>query len=216
METLTKAIVQAGWSNRILTEAQLARLLDGTPQRRYNLVNRALHRGELVRLKRARYLLAHELAGKLSHPFVLAQALRPGSYVSMESALSYHGWIPEAVPLTLSVTHGRRGEEIATKEMGRFRYYPLALNRGYFLEGVDRIVLTEQAALLAQPLRALLDRFCLHKQAWPGLAALRLGMRIEEEALATICAESLESLRQIYKHQRMQRLIDQMQEEIRL
>lgn len=214
METLTKAIVQAGWSNRILTEAQLARVLDGTPQRRYNLVNRALHRGELVRLRRARYMLVPRLAGQLPHPFVVAQALRPGSYVSLESALSYHGWIPEAVPLTLSVTHGRRGDEIATKEMGTFRYYPLALNRGYFLECVDRIVLTGQAALLAQPLRALLDRFCLHKQEWPGLDALRQGLRIEEEVLATIRAESLEPLRQIYKHQRMQRLIDQMQEEI--
>ena len=214
METLTKAIVQAGWSNRILTEAQLARLLSGTPQRRYNLVNRAMHRGELVRLKRARYLLAPELAGQLPHPFVVAQVLRPGSYVSLESALSYHGWIPEAVPLTLSVTHGRRRDEIATQELGTFRYYPLALNRGYFLESVDRMVLAGQAALLAQPLRALLDRFCLHKQEWPGLQALRLGLRIEDEALATIRAESLEPLRQIYKHQRMHRLIDQMQEEV--
>lgn len=214
METLTKAIVQAGWSNRILTEAQLARLLDGTPQRRYNLVNRALHLGELVRLKRARYLLAPSLAGQLPHPFVVAQTLRPGSYVSLESALSYHGWIPEAVPLTLSVTPGRRRDEIVTKEMSTFRFYPAALNRGYFLESVDRVVLTGQTALLAQPLRALLDRFCLHKQEWQGLNALRQDMRIEEDALATIRSESLEPLRPLYKHQRMQRLIDRMQEEI--
>ena len=63
----------------MFTERQLARLLDGTPQRRYNLVT-ALHDGELLRLRRGRYLLASGLAQRKSHPFVLAQALRPGSY----------------------------------------------------------------------------------------------------------------------------------------
>ena len=88
MSILTERILEANWSQGVFTEGQLARLLDGTPQRRYNLVNRALHDGELLRLRRGRYLLASALARRKPHPFVLAQALRPGSYVSFETALS--------------------------------------------------------------------------------------------------------------------------------
>lgn len=85
MNSLTEKILEANWNERVFTEGQLARLLDGTPQRRYNLVNRALHDGELLRLRRGRYLLASALAQRKLHPFVLAQALQPGSYVSFET-----------------------------------------------------------------------------------------------------------------------------------
>jgi hypothetical protein len=37
MNLLTERILEANWSERVFTERQLARLLDGTPQRRYNL-----------------------------------------------------------------------------------------------------------------------------------------------------------------------------------
>ncbi len=148
-------------------------MLDGTPQRRYNLVNRALHDGELLRLRRGRYLLASALARRKPHPFVLAQALRPGSYVSFETALGFHGWIPEATPPILCVAPGRRRLERIDPRFGEFRFYPLALTTGYFLRGVERHILGDQTALVAQTLRALLDRFCLRKQPYPGLAALR-------------------------------------------
>ena len=45
MNPLMEKILEANWGERVFTERQLARLLDGTPQRRYNLVNRALHGG---------------------------------------------------------------------------------------------------------------------------------------------------------------------------
>ena len=41
---LVKKIQQADLGERVVTDGQLARLLDGSPQKRYNLVNRALHR----------------------------------------------------------------------------------------------------------------------------------------------------------------------------
>ncbi len=52
MQTLTEKLIQAGWMGRVLSLAQVARLLDGSPQRRYNLVNRALQHGELLQLRR--------------------------------------------------------------------------------------------------------------------------------------------------------------------
>ena len=108
MQTLTEELIRAGWAGRVVSQTQMARLLDGTPQRRYNLVNRALRHGELLQLRRGLYLLAPHLHGKPPHPLVLAQALQPGSYVSFETALSFHGGSPESVPVTLSVLPGRR------------------------------------------------------------------------------------------------------------
>ena len=58
METLTRTLIDQGLTEQVLTEKQLARLLRGTDQRRYNLVNRALHAQELWRLRRGRYLLS--------------------------------------------------------------------------------------------------------------------------------------------------------------
>lgn len=77
MQRLTEAIIANGWRARILNEAQLARLLGGTAQRRYNLVNRALRSGELIRLRRGRYRLAASITGRVPHPFVVARALQP-------------------------------------------------------------------------------------------------------------------------------------------
>ncbi len=207
MQTLTAKIIEAGWSNRVTTESQLARLLGGTPQRRHSLVNRALHHDEVLRLSRGRYLLKPSSSHSSIHPFVLAQALRPGSYISFESALSFHGWIPEATKVTLSVVPGRRSYEMTHVLLGHFRFSPLALQRGYFLERVDRQLFGGQVALVAQPLRALLDLLCLRKENDVGREMLEQGLRIEPELLDNITEEDLQSLPVIYQNKRIQKLI---------
>lgn len=214
MKTIAKQITGAGLGERVVSEAQLSRLLDGTPQRRYNLVNRALHRGDLVRLRRGRYLLASAVEQGKIHPFVLAQALLPGSYISMETALSFHGWIPESTPITLSVTPHRRRETLDIPKFGQFQYYPLALNKGWFLEQVDRESHAGQSFLIAQPLRALLDIFCLRKRDYPGLSSLTEGMRIDADELAAISHDDMEKMRPVYQHKRMDTFISAMQREL--
>lgn len=214
MNALVEYITKAGLGERVLSEGQLARLLEGTPQRRYNLVNRALHRGELLRLRRGRYVLASTVRQGKLHPFVLAQSLLPGSYISFETALSYHGWIPESTPVTLSVTPDRRRQTLDIPEFGQFVYYPLALNRNWYLEGIDRETFAGQSCLVAQPLRALLDLFCLRKLDYPGMTGLTQGLRIDKEELATIDNADLERLRPIYKHRRMDLFITAMQREL--
>ena len=214
MQTLTEAIIAAGLSERILSESQLARLLSGTAQRRYNLVNRALHRSELIRLRRGCYRLATAITGTAPHPFVVAQALRPGSYVSLESALSFHGLIPEAVPSPLSIVPGRRREDMTVPEFGTFLFRPLALNPGYFLEGVERVVLDGQAALVARPWRALLDRCALFKADRAGLADLLSSLRIDRDDLAALNADELDALRSVYRHRRLRTLVDTLQRDL--
>jgi len=208
MQTLTEQLIQAGWAGRVLSHAQLARLLGGTPQRRYNLVNRALQHGELLQLRRGLYLLAQQVP---PHPFVLAQALQSGSYVSFETALSFHGWIPEAVPLTLSVLPGRRQLAVDLAALGLFRFYPLALRPGHFLQAVDRHTFAGQTALVAQPLRALLDIVCLRKLETDSVMALTQSMRIDTDLLLQTPTASWQALQQVYAHQRMARSIAALQ-----
>lgn len=213
MQTLTKSIIEADRRERILNEYQLARLLSGTAQRRYNLVNRALRHGELIRLRRGRYRLATAIAGTAPHPFVVAQALRPGSYVSLESALSFHSLIPEAVPTTLSIVPDRRRDDMRIPEFGAFLFRPLAINAGYFLEGVERVVLGGQAALVASPWRALLDRCALFKADRTSLDDLLHSLRIDPDELATLGVDELDTLKPVYRHRRLRSLIDAMQQE---
>jgi len=214
MQTLMQAILDSGLGDRVICEQQLARLVEGSAQRRYNLVNRALAAGELVRLRRGRYLLARRWRARPGHPFALAQALRPGSYVSFETALSFHGWIPETTPLTACVVPGRKSSETVHPLFGHFRFSPLAINEGFFLEGVDRLILDEQAALVAQPPRALLDTVCRRKLAWQGRGWLVDGMRIDADILDTLQQDALQPLQAVYKHHRMHDFITALSQEL--
>lgn len=214
MQTLTENLIQAGWAGRVLSHAQLARLLEGTPQRRYNLVTRALHHGELLQLRRGLYVLAPQLQNKPPHPFVLAQALQSGSYISFETALSFHGWIPESVPVTLSVVPGRRRLEVNHAVFGLFRFYPLALRPGYFLEAVDQHTFAGQTALVAQPLRALLDIICLRKLEIGSIGDLTQSMRIDEGLLMQIPDATWRVLQRVYAHKRMTTAIQVLQQAV--
>lgn len=211
MQTLTEKLIQAGWMGRVLSLAQVARLLDGSPQRRYNLVNRALQHGELLQLRRGLYLLAPQLPSKLPHPFVIAQAMQTGSYISFETALNFHGWIPESVPLTLSVTPGRRQLAVDHPALGLFHFYPLALRPGFFLEAVDRHVFAGQTALVAQPLRALLDIVCLRKLEIDSIKSLTQSMRIDDELLMQTQSTTWQALQRVYAHKRMTTAIQTLQ-----
>jgi predicted transcriptional regulator of viral defense system len=118
MSSLAQQVSASALRDRVFNERQLSELLGGGDARRYGLVNRALKDGSLIRLKRGVYTLAKAHRSAPMHPFAVAQALLPGSYISFESALAYHGWIPEAVLVTASVTPGRKTLEIPATEFG--------------------------------------------------------------------------------------------------
>lgn len=208
MQTLTQAVIRAGLSGRVLHDSQLAVLLEGSAQRRYNLVNRALVAGELVRLKRGCYVIHPAIAGSKAHGFVVAQHLQPGSFVSFETALAWHGWIPEAVRLVASVMPGRRKADYSVPLWGDFRFVPLAQHLGYGLVGVHRHELTGGIALVADPLRALLDLICWRKISPESLREFVYGLRLEPEWKSAVQADALMRLRQVYQHRRMGAVVD--------
>lgn len=211
MQTLTRYIMQSGLGDRILDERQLDRLVKGSVQRRYNLVNRALKAGDLIRLRRGLYVLANDWRRSPVHPFALAQRMEPGSYVSLESALSWHGWAPEAVHTITSILPGRKRKDYRHVLFGLFTYRPLAVRPGSFLEQVQRMQVDEQTFLLATPLRALMDLVCLKKIDWQGMDWIEHGLRIDREVWSEVTGAKLRALKTVYRHQRVQRFLNELE-----
>jgi hypothetical protein len=198
-------------ADRVISDAQLARLVEGTDQRRYHLANRAIKAGELIRLRRGLYVLDKQFRDSPSHPFSLAQKIEPGSYVSLESALAYHGWIPEAVYTTTSVLPGRKFKEYEHEQFGSFTFSPLAVNPGCFLDLVQRLQLDKQVFLLASPVRALMDLVSLKKIDWQGMSWIEDSMRIDSEVWLGVTSAELRELKEVYQHKRARHFIERLE-----
>lgn len=109
--------------------------------------------GRLLQVRRGLYALAPPWRKVEPHPFLVANLLRRGSYVSMQSALAWHSTIPEHVPVVTSVGAGRPG--LASTPLGMFQHHFLAekLRFGY----AKTEVAAHQFAFVASPEKAVLD-----------------------------------------------------------
>ncbi len=211
MTPLTELIIKSGDADRILSARQLQRLLGGSDARRYGLVNRALKVGELIQVQRGLYLLSNTYRSTPVHPFALAQQMVPGSYVSAETALGFHGWIPETVHSVLSITARGKSVSYVHETLGRFEFRRMTAVSGFFLQNVARQELQQQVALIAEPVRALLDLVYLRKLPWQGLDYLLEGMRIDEQAIRSVSPTQLTRLLDVYKGKRERWFIEQLQ-----
>ncbi len=207
MQTLTSEIVAHGLANRVLRDAQFARLVAGSDQRRYHLASRAAKAGELHRLKRGLYVLDARFRDHPAHLFALSQALVAGSYVSFESALAHHGWIPEATRVVASVNPGTKSLQYELPALGQFTFSPLTTLPGAFLELVERLQIDQQVALVASPPRALMDLVCQRKVEWQGMGWLTDGLRIDSESLQTITRADIATLKLTYQQKRVQQFL---------
>lgn len=109
--------------------------------------------GRLIQLRRGLYALSPVWRKVEPHPFVIANRLQRGSYVSAQSALAFHGMIPEYVPVVTSVGPGR--PETVRNPMGSYQFNHLARQ---LLFGYSQIgVAAGQFAFVASPEKALLD-----------------------------------------------------------
>lgn len=154
------------------------------------MVNRSLRHGEIIRLREGLYCLARSFRRSEPHPFVLAAAIHGPSHVSLETALAYHGLIPEAVHQVASVT-SRRSREFQTP-MGLFTYrrVPSSTARaGVKAIGVEK----NEWAFVATPIRAIADLIYIRKVRWEedGMAFLTESMRMEREDLVKLDMKTL-------------------------
>lgn len=109
--------------------------------------------GRLIQLRRGLYALAPPYRKVTPHPFLLANHMVRGSYVSLQSALAYHGLIPEHVPVITSVTTLRPGHR--ETPLGHFEYHHIKPEYFYGYDVIE--VEAKQTALVANPEKALLD-----------------------------------------------------------
>ena len=135
--------------------------------------------GKLEQLKRGVYVFAQK-RDELS-PHEVSQLLYQPSYISLESALSYYGLIPEMVFAHTAVT--TKATRSFENCYGRFTYRSIKPEL-YF--GYQAHTTKHGVALLAEPEKALLDHLYLlpARQRTPeGLLALRINTELLCETL---------------------------------
>ena len=148
-------------------------------------LNELVRQGRLTNVKRGIYIPGPNLGLKGPEPFLLANHLTGPSYISMESALSHWGMIPERVfEITSATIKKSRTFQTAA---GSFSYIHLPLP--YYAFGIRRISLTvRQQVLIASPEKALCDQIIksadlqlrsLHQT----VRYLKEDLRIEEDRL---------------------------------
>jgi len=109
--------------------------------------------GKLVQLRRKLYVLSIQHQKTRPHPFLIANRIKQASYVSLQSALEYHGLIPEYVPSITSISTGRPEEVVTPLGSFIFRHVKKELFSNYQLIDLGE----EQSAFIATPEKALLD-----------------------------------------------------------
>jgi predicted transcriptional regulator of viral defense system len=135
-------------------------------------LSRWVRAGKLIQLTKGLYTLAEPYRRLTPHPFVLANAMKNASYVSLQSALGHFGMIPEHVPTVTSVTT-QRPARVQTP-LGRFLFRHI--KKGWFC-GYKQVDLgSGRKAFVATPEKALLDLVYLTPGAdnYDFLAELRL------------------------------------------
>jgi len=135
-------------------------------------LSRWVSAGKLIQLRRGLYALAPPYRKTTPHPFLIANRMVRGSYVSLQTALAYHGMIPEYVPTMTSVTTYRAGT--FDTALGTYAYHHIddSLLFGHELLDVGE----GQHAYVASREKALLDLIYL-EPGRDGLIALK-GMRL--------------------------------------
>lgn len=185
------------------SDTELDHLLPGSPHSRYGLIKRAVAGGNFIRLRRGLYCLGEKFRRQSLNLFVLAQKIYGPSYISFQSSLSYHEWIPEAV-YTVTSSCLNRSKTYQTP-LGIFSY--VSIPAKIFLAGVDLVRTEKETFLMASPLRALADIVYAGKKNWKGIHPLIHDLRIEEESLSAIKLTDVEVMLKACPHRRVQNFL---------
>lgn len=164
-----------------------------------------LARGVIVRIRKGLYVFGGEYARRPYCRELLANLVYGPSYVSLETALSAHGMIPEGVVAVTSVCLGSPKQY--DTPLGLFIYRP-APETGFCI-GVTRVALEDgRSYLMASPGKALADKL----RETRGLAIrtqkemlqyLTDDLRIDDVALAGLDAAELDEVAKAYRSRKV-------------
>jgi len=193
------------------TSQEAATLFPDSEDKRYGLVKRAIAGGQITHIRRGLYCLAPKYQKKKLNLYALAEHLYGPSYISLESALSWHGWIPEAVYTLTSASLGK-SKEFKTP-LGAFSYNRVP--QKVFYTGVER--LSDEAGdvfLMAQPIKALADYVYVHKKDWTGLTPAAEDLRIELDEFESVAANEIDEMIENYTSRRVVTFLKNVRKEL--
>jgi predicted transcriptional regulator of viral defense system len=163
-----RAVQQTFRDRPFFETKELAMLFDEPSAQIQARLSRWVEQDRLIQLRRGKYLLKPEDRRQEVSLYYVSNYLYRPSYVSLFSALEFHGLIPEAVGVVQAVTTRHRNQW--ETPAGRFHYYSLDRNRfrGYreYSSGAVTPVPVQGRFLLAVPEKALIDLFYLYPGEW--------------------------------------------------
>lgn len=202
MNRLTEHFFKA--SRPVFTQADVYTSVPGSNFSRHGLVKRAIAEGEILNIRRGLYCLAPPYRKGPVSVFAISQRVYGPSYVSMETALSYHGWIPEAVYACTCASY-HNGKDFDTP-LGLFSYKRVPQKT--FFAGVERRVnQDDNVFFMASPAKALADYVYVHRLHWTGIDAAIGSLRIEPEQLLSVGPEELAELTENYSNGRVKQFL---------
>ena len=176
-------------------------------------IMRAVDAGDVIPIRRGLYCLSKRMNPVGISQHLLANLIYGPSYISLESALAFHGWIPEAVHSVSSISLDRA--RTFETPVGCFDY--VQVRQSPLLAGVERIVgaREEQGAFyMAKPLKALADYVASRGLDWTDSSPLVESLRIDEDNLETLETEDFEELEGVYKSARARKFLAGLRKEL--
>lgn len=172
-----KLVVQESLQEYASPRSKLTRLLDSK---------------ELLHIRRGLYLAGNETPFSLK---TLANIIAGPSYVSFESALAFHGFIPERVVNITSAIYGKNKHKRFETPVGSFlyRHIPDAV---YFME-YRRLEEEGHPFLIATAEKAICDTLYQHRQVTTYSRLSKLiyeDLRMEMDSLKTLDLDLIKAL----------------------
>lgn len=186
------------WPKPYLTRTELALLIGRSPDACDAIIRRAVRADYLQRLRRGLYIITSNAGGNRPDMREIAQLIYGPSYISFESALSWHGWIPEGVRVTTSATTKRKKE--FTTPIGSFVYERIPT--GAFSIGVRHTLIDKGSLMMADPWKALADLIYVRHHSWPDTSGISQDLRVEPEDLLSSDLSLLQQLAAEYPNHR--------------
>lgn len=187
------------WPRSFITGTDLRIILPGTDDVRKAIIKRAIHEGYISRLKRDLYLIANITNKPLINLFEIAQLIYGPSYISFESALSEHGWIPESVPVICSAVV-KRSKSFETP-LAIFSFEKISAS--IFSLGVLQVKEKDAIYCLADPWKAIADIIFCRDKDWKNVEELLGDLRIEPHSILHSNEDILKFLSMEYPHKRV-------------
>jgi predicted transcriptional regulator of viral defense system len=210
MQRLTEVAIEQSRAG-VFTRAEVAAWVGGSSDAEAALVKRALAAGEIIRIHRGLYSLGSRYRDRPIDSLAIAQRIMGPSYVSLETALAFHGLLPEAVETVTSVCAAR--SRSCHTPIGLFRFSRVPQAR--LFEDVSRVPRSDgEAAFIATPLKALADYVSVHRVDWIGIEPLVESLRISFLQLAEIKPEQCRSLATNYRSRRVRRFLEGLSREV--